>query len=220
MPSTVFVLHSDDAAISYLTKQSMSTDYEYKWKQCRATPIFTRKPQPCSRPANAVVDPIVPSSAFPCGLHFQPTELQMKGHGNDSYAGHIRIRTQPLHLLARRPLCTPVLRRAQHGPAPRLVLSPLFYSYLKHASHTQTSHHILGILCFWTTSCELCPRRPQITTTSPIISSLLLFCTFSNMKGQCVLCPEQQQTAVDWMPIRCNPANMGVGWPYPAQVAG
>ena len=39
------------------------------------------------------------------------------------------------------------------------------------------------------------------------------------MKGRCVLGPGQQQALVSLGPIRCNPANTGVGWPYPARAA-
>lgn len=39
------------------------------------------------------------------------------------------------------------------------------------------------------------------------------------MKGRRVLRPGQQQAVVGLGPIQWNPANAGVGWPYPAQAA-
>lgn len=61
-----------------------------------------------------------------------------------------------------------------------------------------------------------CCNSPPPSTN---LRSSVVFWKFSNMKGECVPGPERKQTEVGLTPIQCNPANLGVGWPYPAQVA-
>lgn len=64
-------------------------------------------------PVKAVSDPLVHSSPTllcPAERTLNPLSSRWKPKGNSSPTGNIRTKTQPLHLLASRPLCTLVPR--------------------------------------------------------------------------------------------------------------
>lgn len=66
----------------------------------------------------------------------------------------------------------------------------------------------------------LCPLSdPNLQHIHLNLRSSLHHASFLTWKARCVLCPGQQQAVVGLGQIQCNPANTGVGWPYPAQAA-
>ncbi|TWW73272.1 hypothetical protein D4764_15G0006660 [Takifugu flavidus] len=67
------------------------------------------------------------------------------------------------------------------------------------------------------------PRRDTSTKSlSDLLNSPLswyIASELADMKGRWASGPRQRRAAEGFPTIRCNPANAGVGWPYPAKAA-